>query len=227
MKNKIKALLWAKAHIIASLVLAFLIGFAVASVFGGYQYSQNQSLQEQYQQVKAEKSKLVQEKAALTVQTAVLESSNEGLRKGLQEQEARLQENERTLDFYYQLMNPEKKREGLVLNSYKVIADDERAYRINFIFVQFIKQRKVLSAKLAISLKGTKNGEIIELNLQDILSVVPDNWDKLRFSYFQSLDYAVILPEGFKPESIEIVAKISKKPKENWQLSLPWMVEDL
>lgn len=227
MRNKIKALLWAKAHIIASLVLAFLLGFIVAFVFGGYQYSQNQTLQKQYQQLQKEKSRLVQEKAALTVQTSVLEASNEGLRKGLQEQEARLQENERNLDFYYRLMNPEKNHKGLVLNSYSIIADDQRTYRLNFIFVQFIKLRKVLSAKLAISLKGVKNGEIIELDLADVLHASPEPWNLLRFSYFQSLDYVVVLPEDFTPETIEIRAKIKKRKKENWQLSLPWIVEDL
>lgn len=227
MKNKIKALLWAKAHIIVSLVLAFSIGFVVASFFGGYQYTQNQSLQSQYQKLQKQKDALIQEKAALTVQASILEASNEGLRKSLQEQEARLQDNERTLDFYYQLMNPEQKRNGLVLNSYTVIAEDKLNYRINFIFVQFIKLRRVLSAKLTISLKGTKNGEIIELNVADLLTVAPQSWNVLRFNYFQSLDYTVVLPEDFVVETIEISAKIKNKPKENWQLSLPWIVEDL
>ena len=59
----------------------------------------------------------------------------------------------------------------------------------------------------------------------DILSEQVDKQLKLRFKYFQYIDGELIIPEGFTPERIDIVAKATSPKPVTVDKQYGWIVQ--
>ena len=72
-------------------------------------------------------------------------------------------------------------------------------------------QHSVISGELNITLVGRRGGELERLGLYQVSDAVDSEDIKLRFKYFQNVEGELILPEGFTPERIELVARSTGK----------------
>lgn len=226
-KARIQALLWAQRHLLLAMLIAFSVGVLLTSLWGAYGHYQMNALTKENVLIEEQKKALIRDKAELSVNVNVLKASNEGLRRSLQEQELRMNEQERALDFYRQLMDPASIQKGLVLNSYATTSRGNNRYQIKLVFVQYAKLRSIMRATVKIHVKGAINNVPHSIDLSENLSVQEKKALKLKFQYFQSLTQTVELPEGFEPELLEVRATINNKKVVNWQLEVPWLIEEI
>lgn len=226
MRAKIKALIWARGHLIAAMCLAFALGVAAAMLWGVTKHYQMKEIEQASRFLQQENKVLLQEKAAWVVEQSITKGSHEGLRKSLQEQESQIAEQERALDFYRTLMDPGANKKGLVLNSYAIYpGENAQQLDLHLIFVQYAKRRTTMRAKANITIKGSFQGKQKLLNLADLLGDGAEN-NALSFRYFQRLRYQLTLPEGFEPQSLLVQADIKSRNSKPWQLELPWFIEE-
>lgn len=226
MKAKIKALIWARGHLIAAMCLAFALGVACAMLWGVVKHYQMKEIEQESKFLKQENKMLLQEKAAWAVEHSIMKASHEGLRKSLQEQELQIAEQERALDFYRTLMDPGSDKKGLVLNSYAIYPSKvEGQLDLHLVFVQYAKKRTTMRAKAQITVKGSFQGKPKLLDLADLLDS-KEQTNKLSFRYFQRLRYTLKLPDKFEPRSLLVQADIAGRHSKPWQLELPWLLEE-
>lgn len=228
MKAKIQALLWAQRHMLAAMSLAFVAGVIVTSLWIAYERYQFKKQEQALRIVIEQKNILLRQKAEFAVKASILEASDEGLRKTLLKQQDQLNEQDRALDFYKQLMDPANVNKGLVLNSYAITQVLDRLYDVKLVFVQYATRRSYMQADLKVELKGQMQGKSKTLVLSDLLSeeqVIKKQ--KLSFRYFQSFERQLILPEGFEPQLVLLSARIKNKSTSLWHKEIPWIVEEI
>lgn len=213
---------------LAAMSLAFVAGVVVASLWVAYERYQFKKQEQALRIVIEQKNTLIRQNAEFAVKSSILEASDDGLRKALLEQQEQLNEQERALDFYKQLMDPANVNKGLVLNSYTITPVLDRLYNLKLVFVQFAKRRSNMQAELRVELKGQLGGESKTFGLSELLSGGQSAKNqKLSFRYFQSFERQLILPEGFEPELVLLSAKIKKKSTLPWHKEIPWIVEEI
>jgi hypothetical protein len=227
-KARIQAVLWAQRHLLAAILIAFACGSVLTLLWVAYEHYQFRQLKQTHEYTLEGKKSLIQDKAALTVEVSILKAGNENLRKSMQQQELRLHEQERAIDFYKQLMDPASVKKGLVLSSYRITDLGENRYQLTWVFVQYAKRRSLMRADLQIELNGTVNGAAQRLNLAALQLAAEDKKQQsLSFRYYQALEQVIELPKGFTPSSIALRAKIKNKKTTEWQQDVPWFIEEI
>lgn len=226
MKAKIKALIWARGHLIAAMCLAFALGVAAAMLWGVAKHYQMKEVEQANRFLQQENKTLLKEKAAWVVEQSITQASHDGLRRSLQEQELQIAEQERALDFYRTLMDPGSDKKGLILNSYAIYPGEASGeLDLHLVFVQYAKRRTTMRAKTKVAVKGSFQGKPKLLDLSDLLEDKVQN-NALSFRYFQRLRYKLTLPENFEPQSLLVQADIKGHHTKPWQLELPWLIEE-
>lgn len=231
-------------NLLLVVICAFILG--VSSVMAFYWQARDQAVfyQAQVQRLESEFDQSVKTLAKADVEAAIQRNAQYALRKSLDKQQKRLNEQERLLEFYSLLMSSGKSKEGLELNSYNLnlIDRDSRSYNLQFTFVQYAKKHRLLKANIKVKLLGSMEGQSRALDVTSLLLKSDglseesintkknvDNvkgFEKLRFKYFQKIEAQLTLPVGFKPEQVVIDADIKMKKAKPWQRVVSWQLEE-
>jgi Family of unknown function (DUF6776) len=157
----------------------------------------------------------VDRKASEDVRTEVIELKN---------QVAELQE---VISFYRGLMSPTANKRGLTIGSLNVISSGAgRRYEYKLVVQQLATNHKMLSGFLNFKIVGRQGELPVTLSLKDVSDNVSFENIKLRFKYFQTLQGQLVLPEGFEPQRIELLAKSSGKDTVTVEKKFGWLVQE-
>lgn len=118
------------------------------------------------------------------------------------------------LAFYEKIMAPEKQADGVVLDDFIVseTATDNR-YAFRAFLVHQLIQKRYAKGFIDIKVSGSVNNKTKILNLTDISELTKKECS-FSFKYFQVVEGAFVLPEGFSPEQIHVIVTL---PKSRWQ----------
>lgn len=185
-------------------------------------------LQLNYAQSQEQAKQLEQKIANLTLGSQVDRKAMEQVRSQVVELKNRIADLERDNTFYRELMRPEGDDKGLSVAAPAIVSvgeADASIYDYKMVIKQLATNRSQVSGYLEVLLTGKNSqGARQKLSLHDLSSAIPKKRIKLNFRYFQRIEGRMVLPDGFKPEGMELKI-VSLKPKKaliekkfNWSL---------
>ncbi|MFT4993678.1 MAG: hypothetical protein ACI965_000699 [Paraglaciecola sp.] len=132
------------------------------------------------------------------------------------------------LGFYQQVMAPELKPKGFVIEAFYLESTlSDRHFRFELVLMQQEKIRNIVKGKIKVSILGSENGRAKTFSLHELMH---EQAEPLSFSfkYFQVIEGELKMPENFEAEKILVHADIYQFKRKrgildksfDWQLAL-------
>ncbi|MFT3907185.1 MAG: hypothetical protein QM718_12820 [Steroidobacteraceae bacterium] len=214
------------AAVVAGLWITYEIGRRVAGYDSRMAAQQRDALQEQVDQLQRTQKELrVQLAAADEVRLAqVRERTEVGKTIGeLQAQVARLSQD---LEFYRGMVTQQSPRTiGLRVQQFRVTGRPEQGgYLLRFTVNRTTSAEQSFSGTLMLSVEGTRAGSAASVDLSSITQPRQTSL-ALNFRYFTTIEQAIMLPEGFTPQSVTVEIRPAKQAVAPYRQSFIWNVE--
>ncbi|MBF5055798.1 hypothetical protein Y5W_01092 [Alcanivorax sp. 521-1] len=213
----------ALATILAILAVLIAFGAGIWLGQGGAldQDRRNQTLRADLEEARDKLASARHDLARFRADAEVSDQAGEQLRqeiRGLRDQAAELEE---AVAFYKNVMSPGTVDQPLQVQKFEVVpADGERRFRYRLILIQAGDNRGYLSGNVSLRLKGTRDGEAVTLETDDLLD---ENSDlRFRFRYFQELSGTLTVPEALQVSALEMTARATGGRRAEVTQSLPW-----
>lgn len=176
---------------------------------------------------KSETSGLRQEVANLSLGSEVDRKAAEDVRAEVIQLKAQIAELEENVSFYRGLMSPTENKRGLTIGSLNVIATGTpRHYQYKLVIQQLASNHSHLRGDLSFNVVGRESGgEVRSFALKELSNDVSGDNIRLGFRYFQNVTGEMVLPEGFTPERIELVAKSTGRDAVEVEKKFGWLVQ--
>jgi len=173
-------------------------------------------------QVQVLQQDLINSRQAGTVDRQALEEV-QGTIINLRETIAQLQED---VLFYKQIMSPENTETGLMIGQLDLESTDEAGrFRYRLELRQMGNNDNIVSGYTNVNILGVQDRQEISMPLRS-LATEEDQLDiKLKFRYFQNIQGELILPSGFEPLGVQILAVDEGNNGKTVQKSFAWVAE--
>ena len=125
--------------------------------------------------------------------------------------------------FYRNIMAPASGKAGLQVQRLDLHAgsgDSQFAYRL--VLAQVGDNRQNVRGVVAVNLIGTRDDKRDVLPLRDVSTSVQQLGIPFNFRYFQDIDGELVLPPGFSPEEIQVVAQAQGRDAARIERTFPW-----
>ncbi|MGB7905403.1 MAG: DUF6776 family protein [Steroidobacteraceae bacterium] len=124
--------------------------------------------------------------------------------------QSRLARQSDDLAFYRSIVSPADGIQGLRIQRFEVLPGDQpRQVRLTLTLVQAMRHESIVAGLAQITLLGAKDGVPARFSVGDLLGK-PQAELPFSFRYFQTIEQAVVLPEGFEPFETEVRVRSSK-----------------
>lgn len=139
----------------------------------------------------------------------------------LQQQIAELKEETR---FYKGVMLPNVEEKGLRIERLDMRPSNGlNKYKLNLLLTQIVEKHEYVQGRVKINLVGREDDGEKQYSLTD-LSVANKDSIRFRFRYFQNISSELVVPEGFEPSKIMIVAQSSGQNSQRLEKKFDWQV---
>ena len=222
------------------LIISAIIALAIFSAVGGY-FSGNygmlrsdQTEQTNLRRLTADLNTLQQENTDLRRQVAILDTSSVMDQRATEEVQstilglrARVAQLEQDIVFYRQVVSEETEATGLTIGQFDISTTDVYG---KFRYKLVMRQQDAdgdtfLAGHVNVNLVGKQEGEQVILPLREVSQNVDQLDIRLRFKFFQSIEGELLLPDGFKPERIQIAAVATEPVAKSIDQNFSWVVE--
>ena len=158
---------------------------------------------------------------------AVDRASLEMVRGEIADHKEQLMDLEESLRFYQSLMAPEGIAKGLILRPVELMAtESDNRFTFRIVAQQEARKHELMRGSLSITVTGVSDGESLSFPLSALSRDVEGASVGLRFRYFQAIEGELVLPPGFEPRSISMLAKTTAPRKAEVQEDYPWTVQE-
>ena len=207
---------------LVAVIVAFLAGSWLGQGGALDSNMKNSELRAELRDARQELRTVRHDLARYRAEVEVADQAREQLRqeiRGLRDQSAELEE---AVAFYKNVMSPGTVDQPLQVQKFEVVpADGERRFRYRLILIQAGgDNRGYLSGNVSLRLKGTRDGEAVTLETDDLLD---ENSDlRFRFRYFQEHSGTLTVPEALQVSALEMTARATGGRRAEVTQSLPW-----
>ncbi len=220
----------------AGIFCLFLLAMAAFS-FLTYEYGRNQGLALKVQvvrekdQIKAQLAearllidRMRQEIADLKLGGEVDSRATEEVRHTVEELQDEIAQLNEEIRFYKGVMLPNAEKKGLRIERLNVAqTDDPKKYKYSLLLTQVVDKHEYVQGGVEIALIGNEGGNQTRLPLSELVA------DKkkaigFRFRYFQNIDGELLVPDGFEPREIMVVARSSGRHPQRLEKSFSWQL---
>ena len=222
-------------------IWAGLLLLAVVAVVASFYLGQHQGITQQADAVKERDrlrvevaeyerniDQLRQKVANLELGAEVDQQASEEMRNQVIELKEEIAALEEDISFYRGLMAPSASSQGLTIGSLNVINTGiPREYEYKLVMQQLATNHQILSGYLNFKIVGHRGENLETLSLHQVSNSVDNENIRLRFKYFQNIEGRLILPEGFEPERIEVLARSTSGKRETVEEKFGWLVQEL
>jgi hypothetical protein len=84
----------------------------------------------------------------------------------------------------------------------------------------------MVEGTLAVTVSGSSAGKDVSFPLAQLSKDFDTQASTLHFRYFQAIEGELVLPQGFEPQGITLVAKASKPRKSEAKKQFPWELQE-
>jgi hypothetical protein len=138
--------------------------------------------------------------------------------------QAKIQEQQDALAFYRGIVSPADGNAGLRVQDFRLSrGPNEREYQIRLVLVQAMKHDRKVSGDVKLSISGTENGVQKSYSYRQLLPDEADGKWAFSFRYFQDFDRAVVLPNGFMPETVIVEVESNTRSIASIERSFSWL----
>ncbi len=168
---------------------------------------------------------LEQELEIALTRSEVDRAALELLRRDIADQKDRMSDLAEGLRFYKSLMAPAAVEQGLSLRRLELVATkEERQYAFRIVVKQEARKHRTLVGSLRAEIYGSLESQQVSYSLAELSDSLENPAVALRFRYFQAIEGVLLLPEGFAPLGVQVVATASKPKKMKVSENYPWQV---
>ena len=220
--------------LVKALKVLFALGLVGFSGWFCFEYGKNQGLALKVQVVKerdlieqeleksiARISNMEQEIADLQVGEVIDTEANEQVRitnEALQGQIARLTEE---INFYKGIMVPNAAEKGLRIERVNISPSAGNQARYSILLTQVVDKHNFVQGNVEISIKGLKDSQQITYKLSELDNEKQDSV-RFRFRYFQEIKGEFVIPAGFLPGEIKVIALSTGSGSRKIERSFSW-----
>lgn len=215
-----------------TLVLAIVGLLGVASyLFGRYEaleaqeqaIAERDQLQQDLQMAQDEVASYSQRISMLEKGGEVDRKSTEGLRQNLVDLRTQIATLQEEVAFYKGIMAPSSRKHDLRIQKIEIAKTLEaRRFRYKVVLTQVGTNQRFISGLAAVNITGVLNGKQKVFGLRDLSEDVQDYGIKYKFRYFQEIEGDLVLPEGYIPESVEVVLQSKGSKSKRVELTQAW-----
>ncbi len=213
--------------LVALLVAAFYLGERAA-------YSGMGLNPELYRAMKTELPRLQEELNGLEAELEVQRTQNqmgqqalELVRREIAEQKEQISSLEEGLQFYRSLMAPGEIAQGLSVRPLELVATEQAGqFSFRIVAQQEARKHSQLKGELSAEVVGVLGDQQVSYSLAELSDDLDGPAIALRFRYFQSIEGTLVLPQGFEPRSVSLVATATTPRKMEVRESFPWQVKE-
>lgn len=182
---------------------------------------------EALQAARAEQAELSRQLGVITTRREVDRAALELVRQELAAQKEQIAGLEEGIRFYRSLMAPGEIAQGFSLRQIELVAREEPGrYGFRIVAQQEARKHTSLRGELYAEVSGQQAGEPRSYPLAELSADLESTILPLRFRYFQSIEGDLILPEGFEPQAVSVVATLSAPSKAEAREQYPWQVQE-
>ena len=204
---------------------------AVSFLLGNYQIrQQHQRVVEQLDKLSGEYALLQQRETELRQKVFNLESgrsidnfAKQEIQDTIRQYENTIKQLKKDVSFYQSIMAPSENIKGLQVQNFELQKTaEEKRFGYKVVLAQISDNKSYISGMVLVNVIGMKDGAKEVLALRDVDDDQASLGIKFRFKYFQNISGELILPEGFIPESIQVVAQADGKKASKLERSFMW-----
>ena len=179
----------------------------------------------------AKADRLERQNARLNARVAELEMARKldreaygQVEKTLGELQSQLSRQTDDLAFYKSIVSPADGVQGLRIQRFEVLPGAEpREYQLKLTLIQSMRHESVAAGLAQIVVHGMQGDRPARYTLGELLGQ-PKAQLPFSFRYFQTIEQAVTLPEGFQAFEVEVQVR-SSKLRSPMQQSFPWKAD--
>jgi len=164
---------------------------------------------------------------SLEIELTVEQLANQQAQMSLKTAAEQQSEIKKRLIFYEKVMAPEKQSAGLLVENVQITeTKTPRNYHFQIALVQQQLKRRYSKGYINVVFIGQQKGKLVKLKLANI-SGMSKKSTTFSFKYFQVLNGEFTLPEGFKPEKVQVSAILTKSKSQKYtkiEKSVLWQV---
>ncbi len=219
-------------------VLLLLVSLAVTSMVAWVAYDQGQQAaghdaaavreaqraqQEQVDRLQAENRKLHARVGELEMSRQLDRDAYGQVERTLGNLQSQLARQGDDLAFYRSIVAPEDGVQGLRIQRFDALPGAEpREVILRLTLVQAMRHESLVAGLAQVTLAGTQGGRAVSLSVGELLGR-PRAQLPFSFRYFQTIEQAVTLPQGFEVFEAQVQVR-SSKLRTPLQQSFPWKV---
>lgn len=145
------------------------------------------------------------------------------LREQLAESRGSIDELERELSFYREVMAPEEVEDGVVLRAPVLRSGDLPGYwRYQLVAQRGGGGRSVYKGDLQATLRGNLSGVPHSVTFAELDESLLTDTFNLSFRYFQRFEGTLVMPPGFEPSRVVLAAAVSTPENHDVETSYAW-----
>ena len=183
---------------------------------------ERQALQDINSALEKEVDRLREKKALLERAAQIERQAYDELDTTLKVLQGEILELEEELAFYRGIVSPQDASSGLHLQRFKIEANGKsRSYRYKVVLTQVLKNDRLATGKVQLSIDGMINNQPRTLSLKQ-LSEKPVKELNYRFKYFQKLEGNVELPSGFTPFRVNVKIVPRSRKRNSIEKTINW-----
>ncbi|WP_125828469.1 DUF6776 family protein [Paraferrimonas haliotis] len=196
--------------IIAMVVLAYFAGWLAKYGLWHQADVQRDYWQQQYQQQQQALTDARQQLSTSKLDLSIEKQTLKQMQVDFNTLQGRLTKVTEELDFYRSVMAPEMAAEGVYASDMEIRSGAlPNKYDFRLVLAQLKKRKTSVRGVVDVTFFGVQNGKTQRFRLSDM--AVNDINKQFNFQYFQFITGSYVLPEGFEPQRVEVVVRVSAR----------------
>jgi hypothetical protein len=134
---------------------------------------------------------------------------------------------EEGLSFYRSMVVSEDLGSGLSVRKPELVPGGAPGrFRYRFFIQQKEREYEMLEGSLSVDVFGVSGEKDVSYPLSELSTDFDAKATTLHFRYFQAIEGELVLPQGFEPKGITLVARASKPRKSTAKKQFPWELQE-
>ena len=191
-----------------------------------HQGEQVKSLKQQLDQSRAETTELRQQLVNLKLGADIDRQSVNEVRAMVREHKQTINRLNKDITFYKGLMSPTEREKGLGIRSWELYPGSApNRFQFKLILQQLALKHRLLKGQVKVNIIGRQAGAEKIIPLAILSEQVDSGPIALRFKYYQYIEGELVLPAGFEPSGVDIVARATSPKKVKVEKFYVWAVQ--
>ncbi|TNE73118.1 MAG: hypothetical protein EP339_12645 [Gammaproteobacteria bacterium] len=215
------------AILLAFTVVAAIAGYAAGLSKGGFRFSSveasNEVLEEELETLQENYTEARQQVINLERGRAIDEQALNQARRMIVDLETQIVSLKSDLTFYKNIMAPSEVSKGLQVDNLSLVDEREPGvWGFKLVLTQVGNNKNYVSGLVAVNVIGLRDEEKEVIALRDLSEEIEDLGVKFRFRYFQDVEGTLVLPDGFEPLEIQVVAQSEGRNSSQAERTFDW-----